>query len=200
MATSWCGASIIAVTKTWSCIWQTAEREMDQWERIQHKIHMLSFFFKLSFYLSTDGGTRAVDPAGCSTGADWGTLTGAWNTENIHKSRTSHQITISFVSAFFFWNDLQTNTVNSDHLYVIKFCFAVIYSDQLFTGNERFQTRPSTRWSCLTWWNLNQGSTSDAIIQLSDSVNTAVQWSFISFRTWPFFLCWNGYYKYMSST
>lgn len=31
---------------------------------------MLSFFFKLPFYLSTGGGTRAVDPAGCSTGAD----------------------------------------------------------------------------------------------------------------------------------
>lgn len=58
-------------------------------------------FFKLPFYLSTDGGTRAVDPAGCSTGADWGTLTGAWNTENIHKSSTSYQITISFVCAFF---------------------------------------------------------------------------------------------------
>lgn len=33
MATSWSSASIIAVTKTWSCIRQAAGREMDPWEQ-----------------------------------------------------------------------------------------------------------------------------------------------------------------------
>lgn len=45
----------------------------------------------LPSYLSTDGGTRAVVPDSCSTGADWGTITAVWNTENLYKSSTSYQ-------------------------------------------------------------------------------------------------------------
>lgn len=75
--------------------------------REKHIKHIFCMLIKkrVSSYLSTGGGARAVDPEGCSTGVDWGALTGAWNRGDFHKSRTwsqKHILTWKYVVLVFF--------------------------------------------------------------------------------------------------
>lgn len=67
-------------------------------------------------HLSTEGGTRAAHPGGCSTGVDWGTLTEVWNTATFSSvtqiSYGFHNIPTSSLTSFEYKNPIKIKTVH----------------------------------------------------------------------------------------
>lgn len=123
VATAWCRASVVAVTKTWRCIWQAAETEMDTWER--DWTHCTHAFLKITSFSPFYRWWHQ------SSGNCW-LLHWCWlrNTHRGLKHKTfinqgpDLKMESPIVCASHFWNDLEL--------------YLVIYN-QTFTGKKLFK-------------------------------------------------------------